>query len=117
MKEQLGWRAIVRSVKENAPYWAEKLPEMPMMLYENLRQQHNIDERERELRKQQLLTQRQASTSLFWTVLTGSGLICTTLLWNQTELSEVTIGAGIVTVLLGLMAWRTRPKTKNSEFV
>lgn len=117
MKEQLGWRAIVRSVKENAPYWAEKLPEMPMMLYENLRQQHNIDERERELRKQQLLTQRQASTSLFWTVLTGSGLICTTLLWNQTELSEVTIGAGIVTAVLGIMAWRTRPKTTNSEFV
>lgn len=110
MKEQLGWRAIVRSVKENAPYWAEKMPEMPMMLYENLRQQHTLEARQSEQQHQLLSAQRQAATSLFWTVLAGSGLICTTLLWNQAGVSSVTIGGAVVTGLLSVLAWRARPQ-------
>ena len=36
MQEQIGWRALLRNVKEQAPYWAEKLPEMPGLLYDNI---------------------------------------------------------------------------------
>ncbi|RXS41581.1 ubiquinone biosynthesis regulatory protein kinase UbiB [Idiomarina sp. 29L] len=116
MNEQLGWRAVVRSVKENAPYWAEKMPEIPNMIYDSLRQ-YQTQPKQNDYRWQaQLRAQREASTSTFWTILSASGLICTTLLWTDTELSAPTIGSGIITILLAVMAWRSRPKTSNGEF-
>ncbi|MET0218227.1 MAG: ubiquinone biosynthesis regulatory protein kinase UbiB [Burkholderiales bacterium] len=36
MSEQVGWRAVVRGVKEEAPRWAALLPQLPRLLHENL---------------------------------------------------------------------------------
>ncbi len=116
MNEQLGWRAVVRSVKENAPYWAEKMPEIPNMIYDSLRQYQTQPKQNDRRWEAQLRAQRQASTSTFWTLLSASGLICTTLLWTDSELSAPTIGSGIITVLLAVIAWRSRPKASNGEF-
>ena len=33
VKQQVGFGAIINSVKENAPYWGEKLPELPDLVY------------------------------------------------------------------------------------
>ncbi len=38
MKEQIGPKAMFNQIKENLPFWSEKLPEMPDLLYEALRQ-------------------------------------------------------------------------------
>ncbi len=38
MKEQIGPKAMLNQLKENLPFWSEKLPEMPDLLYEALRQ-------------------------------------------------------------------------------
>jgi len=43
MSEQVGMRAIARGVSEKAPFWAEKLPELPELVYDALvlsRQSH-----------------------------------------------------------------------------
>jgi len=106
----------VRSVKENAPYWAEKMPEIPNMIYDSLRQYQTQPKQNDRRWEAQLRAQRQASTSTFWTLLSASGLICTTLLWTDSELSAPTIGSGIITVLLAVIAWRSRPKASNGEF-
>ncbi len=39
LKEQLGLPAVLRALKEKMPFWAEKLPQLPDLLYESL--QHN----------------------------------------------------------------------------
>lgn len=39
LKKQLGPRAFLRKVREYAPYWAEKLPEIPELVYQALRDQ------------------------------------------------------------------------------
>ncbi len=44
MSEQIGTRALLRSLRRNAPLWAEKLPELPLLL-------HDLLEREREGRR------------------------------------------------------------------
>jgi len=36
LKKQLGPRAFLRKVREYAPYWAEKLPEIPDLVYQTL---------------------------------------------------------------------------------
>ncbi len=33
MKKQLGFRAFLRKIKENLPYWAEKFPDFPDLIY------------------------------------------------------------------------------------
>lgn len=109
MNEQLGWRAVVRSVKENAPYWAEKLPELPNLLYENLNSQQHIQRQLERQHQQQLSQQRQASTCSFWSILTASGVLSTA--WFLTE--GVALGwpitSAMITVIIGAQAWRSRP--------
>ena len=51
VKEQMGPMAVLRQIKENLPFWAEKLPEMPTLLHSYL-QQHPRSQ-------QQLLAQLQ----------------------------------------------------------
>ena len=36
MSEQVGWRALLRAVKNEAPYWAATLPELPRLLHRAL---------------------------------------------------------------------------------
>jgi len=36
MNEHVGWRGLVKSLKQNAPLMAEKLPELPLLLHEVL---------------------------------------------------------------------------------
>lgn len=38
MKEQIGPAAMLRQIKDNLPFWSEKLPEMPDLLFDTMRQ-------------------------------------------------------------------------------
>ncbi len=53
IKDQVGLPALVRSLKEKAPFWIEKMPEIPELVYDSLRQsknlQHSVDKIAREL--------------------------------------------------------------------
>ncbi|QNM96235.1 ubiquinone biosynthesis regulatory protein kinase UbiB [Chitinimonas koreensis] len=57
MDEQIGWRALVRQLKHEAPYWAETLPKLPRALVE-LADPARRD-RARELAEAMLQAQRQ----------------------------------------------------------
>lgn len=45
LKKQVGVPAFFRSLKEKLPYWGEKLPELPELLHQGLRQQNQLAER------------------------------------------------------------------------
>ncbi|WP_290653094.1 ubiquinone biosynthesis regulatory protein kinase UbiB [Idiomarina sp.] len=113
MNEQLGWRAVVRSVKENAPYWAEKLPELPNLLYENLNSQQHIQRQLERQHQQQLMHQQQASRSSFWSLLAASGVVSTAWLITESSTPLWPITSGVITVILGSLAWRSRPRANN----
>jgi len=38
MKEQIGPKAMFNNLKDNLPFWTEKLPEMPDLVYDAVRQ-------------------------------------------------------------------------------
>lgn len=38
MHQQVGPKAVLNAIREKAPFWAEKLPELPELVYETLRQ-------------------------------------------------------------------------------
>ncbi|MDI5419155.1 hypothetical protein MJI12_26165, partial [Salmonella enterica subsp. enterica serovar Kentucky] len=37
-KDQVGIPALTRALKEKAPFWVEKMPEIPELVYDSLRQ-------------------------------------------------------------------------------
>lgn len=36
MSEQVGWRALIRQVQEEAPFWANTLPQLPRLIHRAL---------------------------------------------------------------------------------
>uniref|UniRef100_UPI003BA2826B ubiquinone biosynthesis regulatory protein kinase UbiB n=1 Tax=Aeromonas jandaei TaxID=650 RepID=UPI003BA2826B len=55
MHEQVGPKSVLNAIKEKAPFWAEKLPELPELVYETLRQtrhqQYHFDQMFAEFRR------------------------------------------------------------------
>lgn len=45
MSRQIGVKAILNTIKEKAPFWAEKMPEFPELIYDNLQQCRQINKR------------------------------------------------------------------------
>ncbi|MCC5854199.1 MAG: ubiquinone biosynthesis regulatory protein kinase UbiB [Idiomarina sp.] len=109
MQEQIGWRAVLRSLKEQAPRWAEKLPEMPMLLYDtlqDLRLQHRASAVHRQ---HHVITERQAARSRWWTMLAGSLTVVAALFFaldTHTNAFAVVSGAAVIA---WWRAWAQRP--------
>ncbi|MDO6562448.1 ubiquinone biosynthesis regulatory protein kinase UbiB [Amphritea sp. 1_MG-2023] len=47
MKERMGPKAVYRSMKQQAPDWLEKMPQLPQMAYDALSQLKNLDDTRR----------------------------------------------------------------------
>jgi len=106
LKQQLGPRAFWRKIRESAPYWAEKLPELPELVYDVLRYQ-----------KQRGLEQDIASTKTRQLAFSkrrrgGAGILgfsagcllssCMFSLTHPTKLLPFSFSSGVVLSLAGL---------------
>ena len=47
MKEQIGFKAMYSKITANLPYWSEKLPEIPDLVYDTLKQVKKLPEQQR----------------------------------------------------------------------
>ncbi|WP_293747083.1 ubiquinone biosynthesis regulatory protein kinase UbiB [uncultured Paraglaciecola sp.] len=64
MKEQIGLKAMYQKISTNLPYWSEKLPEMPDLIYDTLKQVKKLPEQQKlqfELQQQQSRQQHRSS--------------------------------------------------------
>ncbi|ASY81689.1 ubiquinone biosynthesis regulatory protein kinase UbiB [Pectobacterium polaris] len=107
LKQQVGLPAVFRALKEKAPFWAEKLPEVPELFYDGLRQhkmlKQSVDKLAYELKTQQ---SRQGQSRYLLGI--GATLLIsgTLLLISRVEADMVPSGlmaAGIVAWIIG---WR-----------
>jgi 2-octaprenylphenol hydroxylase (EC 1.14.13.-) len=107
IKDQIGLPAIWRAVKDKAPFWAEKLPELPELFYESMRHhkmlKHSVDKLAGEMQEQR--TRQHQSRYLFGIgatlVLSGVAVLLRNPEWNMT--SALLIAAGAVSWIIG---WR-----------
>ena len=107
IKDQIGIPAIVRALKEKAPYWAEKLPELPELFYDSLKQhkhlQLSVDRLASDLKGERV--RQHQSRYLFGIgatlLLSGTAILLTRPEWDL--LSAAMIAGGIVGWLIG---WR-----------
>ncbi|OON38581.1 ubiquinone biosynthesis regulatory protein kinase UbiB [Izhakiella australiensis] len=107
IKDQIGLPAVLRALKEKAPFWAEKLPELPELFYDSLRQhkllQHSVDKLTTDLRVER--TRHNQSRYLFGIgatlLLSGSAILLQRPGWDV--FPALLIAGGIVSWLVG---WR-----------
>ncbi|OTA18947.1 ubiquinone biosynthesis regulatory protein kinase UbiB [Xenorhabdus beddingii] len=103
LHDQIGIPAIVRAFKEKAPYWAEKLPELPELVYGTLQQhrrlQVSIDQISQQFRNQQIRQRK----SLYLLGIGATLFICGSLFFitGQKQWSWGLMGAGMVSWGLG----------------
>ncbi len=96
VKEQVGPVSVLKQMYANLPFWAEKMPELPDLIYQNLKQkkQHHIVQPQVNSQKPILLGMLASS------LLIVSGL---SFLAEQTTLSTISL---IASTLAFLAAWR-----------
>ncbi|AHF74840.1 Ubiquinone biosynthesis monooxygenase UbiB [Candidatus Sodalis pierantonius str. SOPE] len=107
IKDQVGLPAILRALKEKAPYWAEKLPELPELVYDGFKQhrllQKSVDRLSVEMRVHHV---RQSQSRFLFGIgatLLLSGTFLMTQSADESSLPAWLMAAGIVSWIIG---WR-----------
>lgn len=110
MHDQIGWRAVLRSVKANAPYWAEKLPEMPTLLYDTLKQSQSSIKLSQSYMEEIMRQQQEAAESRIWAF--GASTLAIATLAVGFGLDEPWWAGltGLASAYAWYKAWSDRPK-------
>lgn len=103
LKDQMRIAALIRGLKEKAPFWAEKLPEIPELIYDGLRQhrllRHSVTQLTDELRMQRVHQSQSHYLLGVGVTLLLAGLL---MLVGRQDLPEV-ISAGLMAA--GVVSW------------
>ena len=101
VKEQMGVKAILNKVKENVPFWNEKLPEIPDLVYDYLSAGKEAQFQQAQLLKQIHQEQSAQNRKLIHGVLATGFMVTSALLLDSPHQSLViaTIFAGLYCLL------------------
>ncbi len=69
MANHVGPQAYLHALKERVPLWFEKMPELPELLYDSLKQGRNLNQRLDNLYQGYRQSKRQQGTAKFCLVL------------------------------------------------
>ncbi|PJC85179.1 ubiquinone biosynthesis regulatory protein kinase UbiB [Vibrio sp. HA2012] len=105
MADQVGPQAVLRAIREKAPFWAEQLPELPELLYDSLKQSTVINQKMAEFYHGYRETKKQQATGKLLAGMGSTLVICSAIL-ATTSYSQFTLGCGIVGLTLWLFSWR-----------
>jgi len=113
MAEQVGPKAMFNKVKTNAPYWADMLPELPELIYDNLKIGRKLLGTQQQMLDKYLRYQQKSHKSNYLLITSAVLLICGTILFNQSATlwpAYTCICAGSI---LWIAGWRSRPKNRK----
>ncbi|CNL48396.1 ubiquinone biosynthesis regulatory protein kinase UbiB [Yersinia alsatica] len=105
LRDQVGLPAVIRALKEKAPFWAEKFPELPELVYDSLQQhkllQQSVDKLTTQIQGQQ---QRQGQSRYLFGV--GATLLVSGTILFLAGAVEVSTGFIVAGVLAWFIGWR-----------
>ncbi|MDQ2193998.1 MULTISPECIES: ubiquinone biosynthesis regulatory protein kinase UbiB [unclassified Vibrio] len=104
MMNQVGPQAFIRAVKERAPLWAEKLPELPELLYDSLKQGKAMNQRLDQLYQGYRASKRQQATGKFLFGIGATLVVCSAILVTSAY-QPFAITSAIVGVVFWLLSW------------
>lgn len=85
VQEQMGVKAVFLKIKDNLPFWNEKLPEIPDLIYDYLKSGKNAQVKQAQLIEQLAKAQQQQNRKLIYSIFAVGSLISATLLFNQQQ--------------------------------
>jgi len=106
MKEQIGFSAMLGKVKDNLPFWSEKLPEMPDLLYDSMQQMKRLPFQQQQASKALLLAQKKTTQTIHYSVVGATFVVLSAVLplydiqWYFAALT------GAVGTCFWYLAWR-----------
>lgn len=68
MKQQIGFSAMFSKVKSNLPFWSEKLPEIPELIFDGLKQMKRLPEKHQIWHEEQLFQQKENTKSIIYAI-------------------------------------------------
>ncbi len=113
LKEQMGPKALYQSVKTNAPFWVEKMPELPNLIYDNLKRSQKEQAFWQQNQQRLLRNQHLQQRSQFWTLLAAMLGICSTLLYIKDGVELPCILSGATSLLSWIKAWHSKDRYLN----
>jgi ubiquinone biosynthesis protein len=105
MSRQVGPQAIVEAVKSKAPFWAEKLPELPELLYDSLRQGKVMNQRIDKLYDNFMESRRYQGLARFYFGIGATLLVCSAILFSN-HVETVPVASAAIGVTFWLLGWR-----------
>ncbi|MBD0787860.1 ubiquinone biosynthesis regulatory protein kinase UbiB [Vibrio sp. Y2-5] len=105
MMNQVGPQAVINAVKERAPFWAEKLPELPELLYDSLRQGKVMNQRIDQLYQGYRETKRQQATGKFLFGIGATLVVCSAIL-VASHFEQLAVGSAVAGFTFWLFSWR-----------
>ncbi|QKU88231.1 ubiquinone biosynthesis regulatory protein kinase UbiB [Vibrio cholerae] len=105
MANQVGPQAFLHALKERVPLWFEKMPELPELLYDSLKQGRNLNQRLDNLYQGYRQSKRQQGTGKFLFGV-GATLVVCSAIWISNQLEPLAIGSATIGVLCWLLSWR-----------
>ena len=105
MSEQIGPKAFFRAVKEKAPFWAERMPELPELVYDSLRQGRQVNQRMNDLYRDFIVIKKRHQRGRFLFGVGATLLVTSAILYgNDIEfMAQISAGAAL---FHWLFAWR-----------
>jgi ubiquinone biosynthesis protein len=73
MEEQMGFKALFRKIRKNLPYWLEKAPDVPDLIYQRLNSQKNACPYELEVLQQEIIRLKKRTHTL--SIILGSFIL------------------------------------------
>ncbi|MCA3953004.1 ubiquinone biosynthesis regulatory protein kinase UbiB [Vibrio vulnificus] len=105
MMNQVGPKALINAIKDRAPYWAEKLPELPELLYDSLKQGKAMNQRMDQLYQGYRASKRQQATGKFLFGVGATLVVCSAILVDHTY-EQLSLATAIAGVTFWLFSWR-----------
>ena len=115
LKEQMGPKAFYNSVKSNAPFWVEKMPELPNLIYDNLKLHQRHQQQWRNNQLMMVKNQQFQHKSNFWLLIGSTLLICASLFYLENGVSWHAIILAVGGVISWLLSWRNKSNANYIE--
>ncbi|MBD1567180.1 ubiquinone biosynthesis regulatory protein kinase UbiB [Vibrio sp. S12_S33] len=105
MMNQVGPQALINALKDRAPFWVEKLPELPELLYDSLRQAKAMNQQMDQFYQGYCDTKRQQATGKFLFGIGATLIVCSAILVNSIY-QPLSLTVGLVGITFWLFSWR-----------
>ena len=104
MKDQISPKNLLKKIQNKAPFWLEKLPELPELLYHNLAQSKSMQEQQIKLLEALNNKKRDCVKSSFYMLLAATFTIASTLIYLMAD-QDLALIIAIPAFFSWLFAW------------